>query len=262
MAVRDYSDDPNLNTTISGINIAEGCPPSGINNAIRQLMADVKKNADEQDSAVAEEISSELSALEDKLSKVMTGATSSAAGAAGLVPAPAKGAQNCPLRGDGTWANTLDARLLSSLVDFVALVGRDDGTSRLSLRSQKDTNGAALNLYGISCSSLGGGTLKGAFQLLAAKSSSSFKALVGDPDGDLRWDGDHVLNGGDVMLYGIQPNGAVQYLPDGGSWGLLRMQATAAGAVASFYAGRLAGGSAVNVKNGNTQVILAIRTSY
>ena len=41
MAVSDYKTDPNENTTISGINIAEGCPPSGINNAIRQLMADV-----------------------------------------------------------------------------------------------------------------------------------------------------------------------------------------------------------------------------
>ena len=34
----------------------------------------------------------------------MTGATSSAAGAAGLVPAPAKGKQGQFLRGDGTWA--------------------------------------------------------------------------------------------------------------------------------------------------------------
>ena len=42
MAVKDYSTTPDLNTRISGINIAEGCAPSGINNAIRQLMADVK----------------------------------------------------------------------------------------------------------------------------------------------------------------------------------------------------------------------------
>lgn len=42
MSVSDYNSDPDLNTTISGINIAEGCPPSGINNAIRQMMADVK----------------------------------------------------------------------------------------------------------------------------------------------------------------------------------------------------------------------------
>lgn len=42
MAVSDYSTTPGSNTTISGINIAEGCPPANINNAIRQVMADVK----------------------------------------------------------------------------------------------------------------------------------------------------------------------------------------------------------------------------
>ena len=51
MAVKDYNTDPDLNTTISGINIAEGCPPSGINNAIRQLMADVKAEKDARDEA-------------------------------------------------------------------------------------------------------------------------------------------------------------------------------------------------------------------
>lgn len=47
MAVSNYSTNPDQNTTISGINIAEGCPPSGINNAIRQLMADVKAESDD-----------------------------------------------------------------------------------------------------------------------------------------------------------------------------------------------------------------------
>ena len=42
MPISDYNEDPDLNTSINGINIAEGCPPSGINNAIRQLMADLK----------------------------------------------------------------------------------------------------------------------------------------------------------------------------------------------------------------------------
>jgi hypothetical protein len=49
MAIKDYSTDPDLNVQISGINIAEGCPPSGINNAIRQLMADVKAEKDTRD---------------------------------------------------------------------------------------------------------------------------------------------------------------------------------------------------------------------
>lgn len=46
MAIKDYSTDPDQNVKISGINIAEGCAPSGINNAIRQLMADVKAESD------------------------------------------------------------------------------------------------------------------------------------------------------------------------------------------------------------------------
>jgi hypothetical protein len=41
MAVADYSTTPGANTTISGINIGENCSPAGINNAIRQLMADI-----------------------------------------------------------------------------------------------------------------------------------------------------------------------------------------------------------------------------
>ena len=52
MSVKDYDLNPDNNTLINGINIAEGCPPSGINNAIRQLMADVKADRDAQDTAI------------------------------------------------------------------------------------------------------------------------------------------------------------------------------------------------------------------
>lgn len=42
MAVSDYSTTAASNTSISGINIAEACPAGNLNNAIRQLMADLK----------------------------------------------------------------------------------------------------------------------------------------------------------------------------------------------------------------------------
>ena len=42
MGFSDYNSNPDLNVSISGVNIGEGCPPSGINNAIRQIMADAK----------------------------------------------------------------------------------------------------------------------------------------------------------------------------------------------------------------------------
>lgn len=48
MGVKDYDLNPDNNTQINGINIAEGCQPSGINNAMRQLMADVKADSDAQ----------------------------------------------------------------------------------------------------------------------------------------------------------------------------------------------------------------------
>ena len=53
MGVKDYDLNPDNNTQINGINIAEGCPPSGINNAIRQLMADVKADSDDQNNTAS-----------------------------------------------------------------------------------------------------------------------------------------------------------------------------------------------------------------
>lgn len=41
MGISSYSTNPASNTTINGIDIAEGCAPSGINDAIRQMMADI-----------------------------------------------------------------------------------------------------------------------------------------------------------------------------------------------------------------------------
>lgn len=40
--ISEYSSTANSNTDIAGINIDEGCAPSGINNAIRTLMAQLK----------------------------------------------------------------------------------------------------------------------------------------------------------------------------------------------------------------------------
>ncbi len=42
MAVADYNVSPALNVTINGINIGEGMSRSDVNNAFRQIMADVK----------------------------------------------------------------------------------------------------------------------------------------------------------------------------------------------------------------------------
>jgi hypothetical protein len=40
--ISEWSSTPANNTDVGGIDIAEGCAPSGINNAIREMMAQVK----------------------------------------------------------------------------------------------------------------------------------------------------------------------------------------------------------------------------
>jgi hypothetical protein len=45
MSFSDYSTTPASNTSIAGLNVAEGCPPGNMNGAVRQLMADGKELA-------------------------------------------------------------------------------------------------------------------------------------------------------------------------------------------------------------------------
>jgi len=71
MGVKDYDLNPDNNTQINGINIAEGCPPSGINNAVRQLMADVKEDSDAQSEALKK--FSETPASAEELGPVKVG---------------------------------------------------------------------------------------------------------------------------------------------------------------------------------------------
>lgn len=54
--------------------------------------------------------------------KVMTGATASAAGQAGLVPAPAAGKQGQYLRGDGQWLTPLNTTYSQATADKLGLV--------------------------------------------------------------------------------------------------------------------------------------------
>ena len=46
MAVSDWSTTASANTTLNGINIAEGCPPGNLNDAVRNIMADVRVEFD------------------------------------------------------------------------------------------------------------------------------------------------------------------------------------------------------------------------
>lgn len=48
MPVASYNTNPALNTSISGIDISENCSPAGYNNALRQIMADIRAWTDAQ----------------------------------------------------------------------------------------------------------------------------------------------------------------------------------------------------------------------
>ena len=76
MAVKDYSTNPDDNLAISGINIAEGMPPGLVNNAIRQMMSDVKNYSDTQDTTIT--------GVEEKIQQVKEIANGKAPGGYGL----------------------------------------------------------------------------------------------------------------------------------------------------------------------------------
>lgn len=58
MPISDYSTTADNNTSISGINVAERCLPSNINNAIRQLMADLAAYREDVTADIAAAVSS------------------------------------------------------------------------------------------------------------------------------------------------------------------------------------------------------------
>ena len=64
MSIADYSTIADNNITISGLSIAEGCPPSNVNNAMRQIMADMKAEKDDKDAAVSR-LQSDVKKLQD-----------------------------------------------------------------------------------------------------------------------------------------------------------------------------------------------------
>jgi hypothetical protein len=63
MAVQDWSTNPDLNTTVGGVFIGEGCPPSNLNNAERQIMAEARTKFDDLDAQVKGVNSGTIAAL-------------------------------------------------------------------------------------------------------------------------------------------------------------------------------------------------------
>lgn len=135
---------------------------------------------------------------------VMTGATASAAGTSGNVPAPQAGEQDFFLRGDGTWAvapylpltgGTLTGPLNFSIPGTEDYIGRlvatnnEYGKRILIDTAEEGDNGAYIILR------KGSDTINpGGFEIKARNSDSSVvKAIEARTDGNLRWDGKQIV---------------------------------------------------------------------
>ena len=197
MSVADYNTDPDSNTSISGINIAEGCPPSGINNAIRQMMADVKTFIDSPTFSGGMIVSS--GATIDSVT-VTSGATisggisadtltvTSGATISGGMTVDGKGlvydSGNQTVGGEKTFSN--------DVIIGGGAVYKTTTSSQLALRGCPSgyLDGASIGLNGKDRS-----TNPGAFELATGNGTAQVK-LQGKPDSTLTWDGKEVITNG------------------------------------------------------------------
>ena len=165
MPVQDYNVDPDLNTTISGINIAEGCAPSGINDAIRQLMADVKEESEAQAEAVAgaeSSASEQLTALDSTLRELI------AQEVAKYLP-----------RSGGAMAGTVVTHTVAALL-------RSATNSGLYISGGPSVDeGAFVQLFGIDAG--------GMAELVTVAADGTHKAFQLWPDGRIFWDNKYVI---------------------------------------------------------------------
>lgn len=277
MGVKDYDLNPDNNTQINGINIAEGCPPSGINNAMRQLMADVKADSDDQNSrASTPATSGSLGPVmpqtgdEDGLELEKDGklrvrkATATQNGS--VLASETPKAYTVPRSGaDGTidpaWmpsvlqriGGQIDGEILFSTGHAVRRTV-DTGALAISGGTGYEGTDATLYLYGKGHSNR---EKAGLFEVLSSGTRFSFGA-----NGIFLSNNRHVLMHDDIYLDVIPNNGPVKYLPVGGAWIFMRVQFKGEnGTIIEASMHREAGGSPVNISNENVQLIYAFRVS-
>lgn len=181
------------------------------------------------DLITSEEVDSKISNLEttinSKLPNTMVGASDEISGKSGLVPTPAAGKQNKPLRGDGAWADFLDcvvsaikdgettidaAKLKEMLANYLPLTGgKISGPIYQSIGALYTIITDAYKQVGLSCTEAGAGGYDGALLILNSGTSKyntggfnlrartgvsgQDKELIGGKDGSLVWFNKHIV---------------------------------------------------------------------
>lgn len=262
MSVRNYSLDPDFNTSISGINIAEGCPPSGINNAIRQLMADVKEESEAQAQAVeqarnaaASDATAKLSTLDSTLREFIeqevSGAESTASSDAAARTAALEStlrdfiaqelAKHLPLAG-GTMNGDLS---FSASHDVYPTPS--NGYLRLWGGNKSSSNAANLVLFGSTHGDGWGAGAGGAILYCAGKTFVfSSNGTLSTPKGTVRTSSDGLLLSSSNVVVFYVGVGKAWTAPSGGTWRYLMCGEYNA---QNIY-GTVAGGSSVSWPNG------------
>lgn len=175
MGFSDYNSNPDLNVSISGVNIGEGCPPSGINNAIRQIMADAKT----ADGGYVKGTTSGGSQIVSSSTTFVNSATFS-----GGVTISGGIKNNVTMSSGATFSGDIVMNKASAN----SYVFQTNNAYALGLHGGNNVNnGASLYLHGILK-----GDRPGAF-VIGATDGVDRKELDGRPDGTLRWAGGNVV---------------------------------------------------------------------
>ena len=236
MSVKDYNAEPALNVSISGINIAEGCAPSGINDAIRQLMADVKEESEAQAQAVAgaeESVSALEAALRSLIAQEvakclkLTGGTMAGTIVANVTDIIASKASNSSLRVHGGEALNYGASLILYGKDSPNMDGRVQLCARNGTPAENNDLVIGPNGYfalnGIPILTSAGGNVAKLLSVVEV-------ALTRNVENSRIWvSGGTNYNGGALILYGSEhadcPNEArlkagstqLRIMPEGGA---------------------------------------------
>ena len=180
--ISEFSATPGSNTDIDGIDIAEGCAPSGINNAIRELMAQLKDmqtgaSGDTFTLTTVNSTTTDTTNLEVTNLKAQDGtAAGSIASSTGVVTLASSVLTTADING-----GTVDGTTIGATTPSTVVATQVDITAQGDLRLQDTTGGQYVALQAP-------GTIATSYTLtLPVDDGTSGQALITDGSGVLSW---------------------------------------------------------------------------